>query len=158
MGSDHDGGYGKPPRHSQFKKGQSGNPQGRPKGSRNFSTEVKAMLKKRIRITDQGESKTVSYLEAALLRLCDKALKGNARELLQFLDLARLFDDDEMAEAAAGLSATDAEILEAHDAKVLRRSGMEKTQRGTRTRRDTGPEHDAASGVSPEEDDDDGQL
>ena len=74
-----------------------------------------------------------------MLRLCDKALKGDARELLQFLDLARHYNDDEMAEAAAGLSATDAEILEAHDAKVLRRAGMEKTQRGTRKRRDTRP-------------------
>ena len=56
MGSDHDGGYGKPPRHSQFKKGQSGNPQGRPKGSRNFSTDLKETLEKLIRITDQGEA------------------------------------------------------------------------------------------------------
>ena len=94
MGSDHDGGYGKPPRHSQFKQGQSGNPKGRPKGSRNFSTEVKAMLKKRIRVTDQGESKTVSSLKAALLRLCDKALKGDARELVQFLELGRRAERD----------------------------------------------------------------
>ena len=46
MGSDHDGGYGKPPRHSQFKKGQSGNSKGRPKGSRNFSTDLKETLEK----------------------------------------------------------------------------------------------------------------
>ena len=75
------------------------------------------------------------------------------------IELARLYnDEDEMAEAAIRLSATDAEILEAHDAKVLRQAGMAKTQSGTRKRRDTGPEHDAASGASPEQDDDDGQL
>ena len=44
MGRDHDAGYGKPPRHSRFKKGQSGNPKGRPRGSRNFSTDLKATL------------------------------------------------------------------------------------------------------------------
>ena len=51
MGSDHDAGYGKPPRHSRFKKGQSGNPKGRPRGSRNFSTDVKATLEEPIRVT-----------------------------------------------------------------------------------------------------------
>ena len=158
MESDHDGGYGKPPRHSQFKKGQSGNPQGRPKGSHNFSTDLKETLEKLIRITDHGKPRTVSTQLAALMRLREQALGGRARALDRLLEYARLFNDDEMAEAASRLSATDAEILEAHDAKVLRRAGMEKTQRGTRKRRDTRQEHDAASGASPKEDGDDGQL
>ena len=92
------------------------------------------------------------------MRLREQALGGDARALDRLLEYARHYNDDEMAEAAAGLSATDAEILEAHDAKVLRRAGMAEPQRGTRTRRDTGPGNDAASGASPEQDDDDGQL
>ena len=168
MGRDHDAGYGKPPRHSRFKKGQSGNPKGRPKGGRNFSTDVKATLEEPIRVTHHGKSKTVSTQRAALLRLREKALGGDARALDSLIELARLYnDDDEMAEAATRLSATDAGILEAHDAKVLRQAGMAKKQSGTRKRRDTGQEHDAASGsspneaangASPKEDDDDGQL
>ena len=118
MGSDHDGGYGKPPRHSQFKKGQSGNPQGRPKGSRNFSTDLKETLEKLIRITDHGKPRTVSTQLAALMRLREQALGGDARALDRLLEYARHYNDDEMAEAAPRLSATDAEILEAHDAKV----------------------------------------
>ena len=157
MGSDHDGGYGKPPRHSQFKKGQSGNPKGRPKGSRNFSTDLKETLEKLIRITDHGKPRTVSTQLAALMRLREQALGGDVRALDRLLEYARHYNDDEMAEAAPRLSATDAEILEAHDAKVLRRAGMAEPQRGTRKRRDTRQEHDAASGASPEEDDD-GQL
>ena len=158
MGRDHDAGYGKPPRHSRFKKGQSGNPKGRPRGSRNFSTDLRETLEEPIRVTHHGKAKTVSTQLAALMRLREKALGGDVRALDRLLELARLYNDDEMAEAATRLSATDAEILEAHDAKVLRRAGMAEPQRGTRTRRDTGPEHDAASGDSPEEDDDDGQL
>ena len=158
MGRDHDAGYGKPPRHSRFKKGQSGNPKGRPKGGRNFSTDVKATLEEPIRVTHRGKAQTVSTQRAALLRLREKALGGDARALDGLIELARLYNDEEMAEAAIRLSATDAGILEAHDAKVLRQAGMAEPQRGTRKRRDTGQEHDAANGASPEEDDDDGQL
>ena len=74
------------------------------------------------------------------------------------IGLARLYNDEEMAEAATRLSATDAEIVKARDAKVLRQAGMAQKQRGTRKRRDTGQGNDAASGDSPEQDDDDGQL
>ena len=159
MGRDHDAGYGKPPRHSQFKKGQSGNPKGRPKGSRNFSTDVKATLEEPIRVTHHGKARTVSTQHAALMRLREKALGGEVRALDSLIGLARLYnDDDEMAEAAIRLSATDAEILEARDAKVLRQAGMAQKQRGTRKRRDTRQGNDAASGSSPKEDDDDGQL
>ena len=158
MESDHDVGFRKPPRHSQFKKGQSGNPKGRPRGSRNFSTDLRETLEEPIRVTHHGKAKTVSTQLAALMRLREKALGGDVRALDRLLELARLYNDDEMAEAATRLSATDAEILEAHDAKVLRRAGMEKTQRGTRKRRDTRQGNDAASGASPKEDDDDGQL
>ena len=159
MGRDRDAGYGKPPRHSRFKKGQSGNPKGRPKGGRNFSTDVKATLEEPIRVTHHGKARTVSTQHAALMRLREKALSGEVRALDRVIELARLYDDDdEMAEAAIRLSATDAEILEARDAKVLRQAGMAKTQSGTRKRRDTRQGNDAASGASPEQDDDDGQL
>ena len=159
MGSDRDVGYGKPPRNSQFKRGQSGNPKGRPKGSRNFSTDLKATLEEPIRVTNHGKSQTVSTQQAALMRLREKALGGDVRALDSLIGLARLYnDDDEMAEAATRLSATDAEILEAHDAKVLRQAGMAEPQPGTRKRRDTRQGNDAASGASPKEDDDDDQL
>ena len=158
MGSDHDVGYGKPPSNSRFKKGQSGNPKGRPRGSRNFSTDLKATLEEPIRVTNYGKAQTVSTQQAALMLLREKALGGDVRALDRLLDLARLYNDEEMAEAATRLSATDAEILEAHDAKVLRQAGTVQKQRDTRKRRDTRQGNDAASGASPEEDDDDGQL
>ena len=158
MGSDRDVGYGKPPRNSQFKRGQSGNPKGRPKGSRNFSTDLKATLEEPIRVTNHGKAKIVSTQQAALMRLREKALGGEVRALDSLIGLARLYNDEEMAEEAAKLGKTDAEILEAHDAEVLRQAGMAEPQPGTRKRRDTRQGNDAASGASPKEDDDDDQL
>ena len=90
MGRDHDAGYGKPPRHSQFKKGQSGNPKGRPRGSRNFSTDVKATLEEPIRVTHHGKAQTVSTQQAALMRLREKALGGEVRALDSVIGLGRL--------------------------------------------------------------------
>ena len=40
MARDYEIGYGRPPKHTQFKKGQSGNPEGRPKGIKSLSTEL----------------------------------------------------------------------------------------------------------------------
>ena len=90
------------------------------------------------------------------MRLREKALGGDVRALDRLLELARLYNDDEMAEAATRLSATDAEILEAHDAKVRRQAATAKTQHGTRKRRDSRQGQDAVRGASPEEDDDNG--
>ena len=80
MGRDQDAGYGKPHRHSRFKKGQSGNPKGRPKGGRNFSTDVKATLEEPIRVTHHGKAQTVSTQHAALLGQAGKARVGGCRK------------------------------------------------------------------------------
>ena len=150
-------GYRKPPTHSRFKKGKSGNPKGRPKGSRNFSTDVKATLEESIRVTSHGKAKTVSTQLAALLRLREKALSGDARALDGLLALARFYNDEEMAEAAAKMNAPDAEIVKAHDEKVLRQAGMAKKPGGARLR-GTRRAPDAASRDAFEQDDDDGEL
>ena len=134
MERDDDAGYGKPPRHSQFKKGKSGNPKGRPKGSRNFATDVKKTLVDLVRLTEHGKSRTVSTQYAALMQLREKALSGDARALDGLIKLARLYNDEEMGEGADKLDATDAEILEAHAAKVLRQAGMAQKPHGARKR------------------------
>ena len=46
-------GYCKPPKHSQFKPGRSGNPRGRPKGAKNETTILREILNKRIAIREK---------------------------------------------------------------------------------------------------------
>jgi hypothetical protein len=67
---DHDDGYevgyGRPPRHSRFRLGQSGNPAGRRKGIRNLKTDVMRTLKTPIKVKEAGRSKTRSTQEGLL--------------------------------------------------------------------------------------------
>jgi hypothetical protein len=53
-------GYGKPPTHSQFRPGQSGNPAGRRKGVRNLMTDVKRTLKVPVSVKEGGRSRKIS--------------------------------------------------------------------------------------------------
>ncbi len=54
MSGDYDVGYGKPPQHTRFRKGQSGNPTGRPKGARNLKTELLEELQEQILVREGG--------------------------------------------------------------------------------------------------------
>src|SRR5437764_6870725 len=70
-------GYGKPPVGSRFKKGQSGNPTGRPKGTLNFSTALLKALSEKISVTENGRPKRISKLDAMLKQIINKAVNGN---------------------------------------------------------------------------------
>jgi hypothetical protein len=111
-------GYRRPPIHSRFKPGQSGNPKGRPKGTNNFRTDVKSTLRAPVKVTRDGRPRRVSTQEAALLRLCEKALGGDPRALDQYIQLARIYNDEEVA-AVAGMSTDDAGLLEIYTKRVL---------------------------------------
>jgi len=87
-------GYGKPPKHSRFLAGQSGNPAGRRKGVRNLMTDVKRTLQVPVKVKESGRARKISTQEGALMLLREKALKGDARALDRLLELARLFNND----------------------------------------------------------------
>ncbi|MFG1261012.1 DUF5681 domain-containing protein [Xanthobacter flavus] len=52
--TDYEVGYRKPPVHARFKKGQSGNPKGRCKGTQNLATDFGEELGERIRVREGG--------------------------------------------------------------------------------------------------------
>jgi uncharacterized protein DUF5681 len=53
-------GYGKPPAQTRFKKGQSGNPTGRPKGTPNFATALERALEEQVVVNEGGQRRTVT--------------------------------------------------------------------------------------------------
>src|SRR5262245_34469426 len=62
-------GYGKPPKDTQFPKGQSGNPKGRPKGSKNLVTLIHEMLDQLIPVREDGRSRKVPARAAIAKRM-----------------------------------------------------------------------------------------
>jgi hypothetical protein len=65
-------GYKKPPLHTRFKKGQSGNPRGRPRGAKNFSTVLNDALNQRVVVTENGRRRSISKRELGIRQLVDK--------------------------------------------------------------------------------------
>ncbi len=70
-------GYGKPPKETQFRKGQSGNPKGRPKGSRNLFTRLSSALIEKVSITENGRRKTITKWDAACKQLANRSAAGD---------------------------------------------------------------------------------
>jgi hypothetical protein len=74
-------GYRRPPRATQFKPGQSGNPNGRPKGAKNFATALRTELDARVTITENGKRRTVSKREVIAKQVVNKAAAGDPRAI-----------------------------------------------------------------------------
>jgi hypothetical protein len=74
-------GYGRPPVRSQFKPGQSGNPKGRRKGSKNLRNAIERMLTDKITLREGDKVRRVTRLEAVLLKQLSQALKGDPKAI-----------------------------------------------------------------------------
>lgn len=73
------GGYGKPPRANRFGKGSSGNPAGRPKGSKNLRTLIKQAAAKKISVYEDGKTMRKTKMDIAVTQMFNKAVKGEPR-------------------------------------------------------------------------------
>ena len=82
-------GYGKPPKDTQFKKGKSGNPKGRPKGSTNFLTILEQELSQSIVVNENGKKKTITRMQAMVKRIVAGALQGDLKALMTLFEILR---------------------------------------------------------------------
>jgi hypothetical protein len=83
-------GFCRPPLHTRFKPGQSGNPSGRVKGSKNLKSLFHQILNEQIPLIDGSQSKKVTKAEAVIRRLVIGALKGDSRSQMTLFRLAEL--------------------------------------------------------------------
>lgn len=110
-------GYCRPPKHSQFKPGQSGNPRGRPKAAKGLNTIVRETLTQKVAVRTASGEKRISRIEAVLQKTVEQAMKGNPRALAELIKLygnavPNEAHDADRHEREEDLTATDLATLE----------------------------------------------
>lgn len=111
--NDYEVGYCCPPKQTQFKKGQSGNPKGRKKGLRGLKTALRAELNERIAITENGKTVKLTKQQLMVKQLAAMAIKGDVRAISKLADLVitLLGPEEEVQKSASALTAEDREII-----------------------------------------------
>ena len=107
-------GYGKPPRHTRFKKGQSGNPRGRPKGSKNLTTLLTEALNEPVIVAENGGRRKITMRQAIIKQLVNRSATADWRAIKILLDLVRDIEgrtEPASAETAA-FSEADEKVIE----------------------------------------------
>jgi len=111
-GRDYEVGYGKPPRNTQFKKGQSGNPRGRPSGSKNLATLISVALNEPVIVVENGGRRKITKREA-IKQLVNRSTKADWRVIKILLDIVREIEGRVEPEAAeSSFSAADEKVIE----------------------------------------------
>ena len=77
---------GTPENLKPFKEGESGNPHGRPKGTRNLSTILKAMLEEDVEVVIDGKKERRQFQEVIIRKLLKKANDGEIRAIIEIFD------------------------------------------------------------------------
>src|SRR5262249_11081172 len=115
---DYEVGYGKPPKNTQFKKGQSGNLRGRRKGSKNLLTLIQEELDRPIAVREDGRSRKVRACDPLAKRLVHKGLSGHDRSIELLFKLLGIRADSGAA-VPADASAGSVEPLTAGERSIL---------------------------------------
>lgn len=102
-------GYMKPPEHTQFKKGKSGNPRGRPRKREDLNTVLHRVLKRKVRVKDNDQKLPIR--DALMWKLRDLALNGDKQAMALH---QRIIEE-------AGIADPDACSPEEKKRRILRR-------------------------------------
>ena len=84
-------GYGRPPAHTRFQPGHSGNPKGRLKGIKNMATTLSEVLSQKVIVRGPEGAREVPLQKALLLRYVERALQGNMKALLALIQLSERY-------------------------------------------------------------------
>jgi hypothetical protein len=109
----YDVGYRKPPKATQFKKGRSGNPKGRPKGSKNFGTQVASTFARKISVHEKGRERRITMAEAILLKLSARAIAGDMAAVRAAIALLQISQDEGKPITRMFTSESDRALVEA---------------------------------------------
>jgi hypothetical protein len=130
---DEDVGYKRPPKHSQFKKGQTGNPKGRPKNARNFKTDLKEELSQLIVVRENGRERKISKMRALLKVIVNAAVLGDLRAAQTIVTFSTKYLGGEETPVPTADTAEDQDIIDAFVDRELTRRRAGKAPRSAKT-------------------------
>ena len=113
--SDYEVGYGKPPRHRRFEPGRSGNPRGRPPGSKNLSSLLKKALDEPVVVVENNRRRRIAKREAIVTQFVNQSAKGDLKATQLLLNILR--DLESRAEPGSA----DAEKITEADQQIIER-------------------------------------
>lgn len=118
--NDYEVGYGKPPKNTQFQKGQSGNAKGRPSKTKNTLTILTTELDKTVVLKENGKEVKLTKRQAMLRHMVNKAVQGDSKAM--FFVFNQLLQLDQKEELKAQVS----KIFLEEDQAILKRFLQEK--------------------------------
>lgn len=121
-------GYRRPPKSGQFKNGNSGNPKGRPKGSKNFEALLQKELNESVVVNENGKKRTLTRMQAMVKKMVSGALQGDQKALITLVEIMRrseLFKDK-----------TDVVSLAPNDYELILDTFIEKREQSNRKKSD----------------------
>ena len=110
---------GRPPREHQFKPGQSGNPKGRPRKSKELRTLLEEELGSRIEATVGGRVIKLTKRQAMIRRLVDKAIQGDPKAITTILAIEGAKGAASSKTKPSESIATDMDALLSNDEQIL---------------------------------------
>jgi hypothetical protein len=115
---DYEVGYGKPPLHSRFKKGQSGNPRGRPLFPKSLAADLLEAMNQRVVVAENGRRRRLTKRQAMIAQLVNKSATADLRATKMLLDMLR--EIETQAQAASPVQPAHADVIEQLKAKLRR--------------------------------------
>ena len=111
---DYEVGYRKPPRHTRFTKGQSGNPRGRSPGAKNLKTLLSDALNKSVVVSENGGRRKITKREAIITQLVNRSASADFRAIKILLDMVRDIEGQTEPASAeiAAFSEADEKVLD----------------------------------------------
>jgi hypothetical protein len=123
-------GYRRPPKAGQFKKGQSGNPKGRPKGSRGLEKVVLDELKAKITVNENGRSKRVKKIEVIAKQVVNKAVTGDAKSIALLMGVSQRHEEKLASKASPIIETLPEEDKQVMESLMERMRAQFNTEKG----------------------------
>jgi hypothetical protein len=116
---DYEVGYGRPPQHTRFKRGQSGNPKGRPRESKNLPTLLTEALNQRVIVAENDGRRRITKREAIITQLVNRSAKADLRAIKILLDILQEIERRTEPEASeSSFGSADKKVIEQLKARL----------------------------------------